>query len=69
MHCLKLLLACPDMRRPIFACTPLPCPALPAFTHRYYDVIVGTGPEAVEGKRVVVHFEAKWKGVTFITTR
>jgi hypothetical protein len=32
-------------------------------------VTVGKGPEAVEGKRVVVHFEAKWRGVTFITTR
>lgn len=36
---------------------------------KYYDVEVGTGAEAVEGKRVVVHFDAKWKGVTFITTR
>lgn len=36
---------------------------------RIYDVTVGKGPEAVEGKRVVVHFEAKWRGVTFITTR
>jgi hypothetical protein len=31
--------------------------------------VVGKGAEAEEGKRVVVHFEAKWKGVTFITTR
>ncbi|KAL4447411.1 hypothetical protein ABPG75_004630 [Micractinium tetrahymenae] len=36
---------------------------------KYYDVVVGTGAEATEGKRVVVHFDAKWKGVTFITTR
>ncbi|KAL4427445.1 hypothetical protein ABPG77_000734 [Micractinium sp. CCAP 211/92] len=36
---------------------------------KYYDVVVGTGAEATEGRRVVVHFEAKWKGVTFITTR
>lgn len=36
---------------------------------KFYDVTIGTGAEATEGKRVVVHFEAKWKGVTFITTR
>lgn len=28
---------------------------------RYYDVIVGDGDEAQLGKRVVIHFECKWK--------
>ena len=36
---------------------------------RYYDVVVGKGEEAVEGKRVVVHYECKHRGVTFITSR
>jgi hypothetical protein len=36
---------------------------------RIYDVVVGKGQEAELGQRVVVHFEAKWKGVTFITSR
>ncbi len=36
---------------------------------KYFDVIVGDGPEAQKGERIAVHFDAKWKGVTFITTR
>lgn len=31
--------------------------------------MVGSGPEAKPGNRVVAHFEAKWRGITFITTR
>ena len=30
---------------------------------KYYDFKVGTGPEAKLGDRVVVHYEARWKGV------
>ena len=29
----------------------------------------GEGPEVVEGDRVVVHYEAKWRGITFVTSR
>lgn len=29
---------------------------------KYYDFKVGTGPEATLGDRVVVHYEARWKG-------
>lgn len=29
---------------------------------KYYDFVVGTGPLAAEGDRVVVHYEARWKG-------
>lgn len=36
---------------------------------KYYDVIVGDGEEAREGSRVVVHFDAKFKGITFVTSR
>ncbi|KFM22687.1 Peptidyl-prolyl cis-trans isomerase FKBP18, chloroplastic [Auxenochlorella protothecoides] len=47
---------------------------------KYYDVSPGKGPEAHEGQRVVVHFDAKcvsggwnwgwwWRGITFITSR
>ena len=36
---------------------------------KYYDVTPGKGAEAKLGERVVVHFEAKWKGVTFQTSR
>ncbi len=36
---------------------------------RYYDLVEGTGDVAREGQGVAVHFEAKWKGVTFITSR
>lgn len=36
---------------------------------RYYDVTEGNGALAREGERVVVHYEARWKGVTFMTSR
>ena len=36
---------------------------------KYYDVVVGDGAEAKLGSRVAVHFDAKWKGVTFVTSR
>lgn len=36
---------------------------------RYYDLVKGTGETAREGQRVAVHFEAKWRGVTFMTSR
>ena len=36
---------------------------------RYYDVVLGKGTEATEGSRAVVHYEARWKGITFMTSR
>ena len=36
---------------------------------RYYDVALGKGAEVQEGVRAVVHYEARWKGVTFMTSR
>ncbi|KAK4761930.1 hypothetical protein SAY87_029814 [Trapa incisa] len=36
---------------------------------KYYDVKVGGGAEAVKGSRVAVHYVAKWKGITFMTSR
>jgi len=36
---------------------------------KYYDVIVGDGEEAREGSRVVVHFDSKYRGITFVTSR
>lgn len=36
---------------------------------KIYDVSVGSGQEAVRGSRVAVHYVAKWKGVTFMTSR
>jgi hypothetical protein len=36
---------------------------------RYADLKTGSGPDAKVGDRVVVHYEAKWKGVTFMTSR
>ncbi len=39
-------------------------------THcRYYDIVEGKGALAREGERVVVHYEARWRGVTFMTSR
>ncbi|KAG5556752.1 hypothetical protein RHGRI_007125 [Rhododendron griersonianum] len=35
----------------------------------YYDLKVGGGAEAVKGSRVAVHYVAKWKGITFMTSR
>lgn len=36
---------------------------------KYYDIKVGGGPEATLGERVVVHYEARWRGITFMTSR
>lgn len=36
---------------------------------KYYDLKVGGGTEAVKGSRVAVHYVAKWKGITFMTSR
>ncbi|EIE24440.1 FKBP-like protein [Coccomyxa subellipsoidea C-169] len=36
---------------------------------KYYDVVEGKGALAREGERVVVHYEARWRGVTFMTSR
>ncbi|XP_062007015.1 peptidyl-prolyl cis-trans isomerase FKBP16-4, chloroplastic-like [Rosa rugosa] len=36
---------------------------------RYYDLKVGNGTKAVTGSRVAVHYVAKWKGITFMTSR
>ncbi|KAM7265032.1 hypothetical protein ACFE04_002715 [Oxalis oulophora] len=36
---------------------------------KYYDIKVGGGKEAVKGSRVAVHYVAKWKGITFMTSR
>ncbi|KAK9290765.1 hypothetical protein L1049_008941 [Liquidambar formosana] len=36
---------------------------------KYYDLKVGSGREAVKGSRVAVHYVAKWKGITFMTSR
>lgn len=36
---------------------------------RFYDVKVGGGQTAKVGDRVAVHYEARWRGVTFMTSR
>ncbi|KAA0043940.1 hypothetical protein IC582_009351 [Cucumis melo] len=36
---------------------------------KYYDVKVGGGTKAVVGSRVAVHYVAKWRGITFMTSR
>ncbi|MCL7035885.1 hypothetical protein MKW94_018136 [Papaver nudicaule] len=36
---------------------------------KYYDLKVGEGAKAVKGARVAVHYVAKWKGITFMTSR
>ncbi|EPS58256.1 hypothetical protein M569_16558, partial [Genlisea aurea] len=36
---------------------------------KYYDLKVGGGAVAVKGSRVAVHYVAKWRGVTFMTSR
>ncbi|CAL9066748.1 peptidyl-prolyl cis-trans isomerase FKBP16-4, chloroplastic-like [Musa acuminata AAA Group] len=36
---------------------------------KYYDIKVGGGPKAVKGSRVTLHYVAKWKGITFMTSR
>ncbi|KAH6762268.1 FKBP-like peptidyl-prolyl cis-trans isomerase family protein [Perilla frutescens var. hirtella] len=36
---------------------------------KYYDLKVGGGLKAVKGSRVAVHYVAKWKNITFMTSR
>ncbi|XP_062189167.1 peptidyl-prolyl cis-trans isomerase FKBP16-4, chloroplastic [Phragmites australis] len=36
---------------------------------KYYDIKVGSGAKAVKGSRVAVHYVAKWRGITFMTSR
>ncbi|KAK6290177.1 hypothetical protein POUND7_001718 [Theobroma cacao] len=36
---------------------------------KYYDLKVGSGLKAVKGSRVAVHYVAKWRGITFMTSR
>ncbi|XP_020576220.1 peptidyl-prolyl cis-trans isomerase FKBP16-4, chloroplastic-like isoform X2 [Phalaenopsis equestris] len=36
---------------------------------KYYDLKVGGGAKAAKGSRVAVHYVAKWRGVTFMTSR
>lgn len=36
---------------------------------KFHDYVVGPGQEAHQGDRVVVHYEARWRGVTFMTSR
>ncbi|XP_078181128.1 FKBP-like peptidyl-prolyl cis-trans isomerase family protein isoform X2 [Carex rostrata] len=36
---------------------------------KYYDIKVGGGAKAVKGSRVAIHYVAKWKGITFMTSR
>ncbi|XP_047174621.1 peptidyl-prolyl cis-trans isomerase FKBP16-4, chloroplastic-like [Vigna umbellata] len=36
---------------------------------KYYDLKVGNGAEAKKGSRVAIHYVAKWKGITFMTSR
>eukprot|EP00850_Spirogloea_muscicola_P016135 SM000129S26122 [mRNA] locus=s129:16045:17551:- [translate_table: standard] len=41
----------------------------PLALRRYYDITVGRGAEAKKGSRVAIHYVAKWKGITFMTSR
>lgn len=36
---------------------------------KYYDLQVGGGAVAKKGSRVAVHYVAKWRGITFMTSR
>ncbi|KAG4982229.1 hypothetical protein AAZX31_10G059900 [Glycine max] len=36
---------------------------------KYYDLKVGNGAEAKKGSRVAIHYVAKWKSITFMTSR
>ncbi|GMH34326.1 hypothetical protein BSKO_02160 [Bryopsis sp. KO-2023] len=36
---------------------------------RYADLKPGTGPEANIGARVAIHYDCKWRGITFMTSR
>lgn len=43
--------------------------AIGHYSCRLYDIEVGTGAEASVGSRVAVHYEVKWRGITFMTSR
>jgi FKBP-type peptidyl-prolyl cis-trans isomerase len=36
---------------------------------KLYDVVIGDGQEAKAGDRVVLHYDAKWKGLTVSSSR
>ncbi|CAM8968337.1 unnamed protein product [Rhodiola kirilowii] len=36
---------------------------------KYYDLKVGNGPVALKGSRVAIHYVAKWRNITFMTSR
>ncbi|GFH15256.1 peptidylprolyl isomerase, partial [Haematococcus lacustris] len=36
---------------------------------KLYDIIEGTGAEVQTGQRVAVHYDVKFRNVTFITSR
>lgn len=36
---------------------------------KYYDIVVGGGAEARVGERVAIHYDVKWRNVTFATSR
>lgn len=36
---------------------------------KYYDLVVGTGAEPRQGDRIAIHFDVKFRNVTFMTTR
>jgi len=36
---------------------------------KYYDLKVGGGKAAEKGSRVAIHYVARWKGLTFMTSR
>ncbi|MEW5298493.1 MAG: hypothetical protein WDW36_001609 [Sanguina aurantia] len=36
---------------------------------KIYDIEVGTGALASIGSRVAIHYEVKWRGITFMTSR
>lgn len=36
---------------------------------KYYDLTTGDGAEAGVGSRVAVHYDIKYRGVTFMTSR
>jgi hypothetical protein len=48
-------------------------PLSPPFTRppapRYYDLEVGTGAEATPGERIAIHYDVKFRGITFMSSR
>ena len=36
---------------------------------KYYDMTRGQGPVPKKGDRIAVHYEIRWHGVTFMTSR